>query len=54
MESAKKSIIENKFGFNEILKHINDMANGIDLNRQELCSLKVINKLGESENFITF
>jgi hypothetical protein len=35
METAKKTIIENKFGFNEILKHINDMANGIDLNRYE-------------------
>jgi hypothetical protein len=33
MESSKRTIIENNFGFNEILKHINDMANGIDLNK---------------------
>ena len=27
------TIVENKFGFSEILKHINDLANRIDLDR---------------------
>ena len=31
-DQAAATIVENKFGFSEILKHINDLANRIELN----------------------
>jgi hypothetical protein len=33
LEFEKNSIMENKYGFNEILKHINDLSLRIDLNK---------------------
>ena len=33
LEFEKNTIMENKYGFNEILKHINDLSLRIDLNK---------------------
>jgi len=44
LEFQKTTIMENKYGFNEILKHINDLSLRIDLNKM-LCRADAIYRL---------
>merc|ERR1711915_938013 len=44
LDSEKSAIMENKYGFTEILKHVNDMSHRINL-EQMLCKADGIYKL---------